>query len=111
MKLYHTSNIEVSKPNIKFSRNHLDFGKGFYLTKFKEQAIKYGQRFLKKEENAFLNVYELDDKIMSLYTNKVFENYDGEWLDYVAACRKGLPRQEYDIVEGGIADEEGSKTY
>lgn len=106
MKLYHTSNIEVSKPNIKFSRNHLDFGKGFYLTKFKEQAVKYGQRFLKKEENAFLNVYELDDKIMSLYTNKVFENYDGEWLDYVAACRKGLPRQEYDIVEGGIADDQ-----
>ena len=106
MKLYHTSNIEVRNPNIEFSRNHLDFGKGFYLTSLKEQAIKYGQRFLRKEENAYLNVYELDDEIGCSFTRKVFDSYNGEWLDYVAACRKGMPRQEYDIIEGGIADDQ-----
>lgn len=106
MKLYHTSNIEVRNPNIEFSRNHLDFGKGFYLTSLKEQAIKYGQRFLRKEENAYLNVYELDDEIGCSFTSKVFDSYNGEWLDYVAACRKGMPRQEYDIIEGGIADDQ-----
>lgn len=32
MKLYHTSTIIVDKPDVYHSREHLDFGKGFYLT-------------------------------------------------------------------------------
>ena len=57
MILYHTSNVEIPHPDIKFSRNHLDFGKGFYLTTLKQQAINYGQRFLRKGDNAIMNVY------------------------------------------------------
>lgn len=106
MKLYHTSNIEVIKPRIECSRNYLDFGKGFYLTSLREQAIKYGQRFLRKEEDAYLNVYDLSEEIKNSFKCKVFDSYDGEWLDYVTACRKGLIRQEYDIIEGGIADDQ-----
>ena len=56
MRLYHTSNVEIPHPDIKFSRNHLDFGKGFYLTTLKQQAINYGQRFLRKGDNAIMNV-------------------------------------------------------
>lgn len=106
MKLYHTSNVEVINPKIEYSRNHLDFGKGFYLTSLKEQAIKYGQRFLRKDENAYLNVYEFKEEYSENFTRKIFESYDGDWLDYVTACRKGLSRQEYDIIEGGIADDQ-----
>lgn len=105
MKLYHTSNMEVIKPRIECSRNHLDFGKGFYLTSLREQAIKYGQRFLRKEEDAYLNVYDLNEEVRNTFKCKVFDRYDGEWLDYVTACRKGLPRHEYDVIEGGIADD------
>lgn len=36
---------------------------------------------------------------------KMFPAYDGEWLDFVVACRKGLPHQHYDVIEGGIADD------
>ncbi len=32
MKLYHSSNVSVIKPDIIYSRDYLDFGKGFYLT-------------------------------------------------------------------------------
>lgn len=63
MRLYHTSNVEIPHPDIKFSRNHLDFGKGFYLTTLKQQAINYGQRFLRKGDNAIMNVYELDNNL------------------------------------------------
>lgn len=50
MILYHTSSLEIQKPNVSFSRDRLDFGKGLYLTPLKEQAILYGQRFIKRGE-------------------------------------------------------------
>ena len=105
MILYHTSNVEIPHPDIKFSRNHLDFGKGFYLTTLKQQAINYGQRFLRKGDNAIMNVYELDNNLEG-FSRIFFEVYDGQWLDYVTACRKGQPHPAYDIVEGGIADDQ-----
>ena len=52
IRLYHTSNIEVRIPDVLHSREHLDFGRGFYLTSLREQAEKYGQRFLRKGEAA-----------------------------------------------------------
>ena len=37
---------------------------------------------------------------------KVFEEYNLEWLDYVVACRQGKPVwKQYDIVEGGVAND------
>ncbi len=105
MTLFHTSNIIVNHPDIKYSRNHLDFGKGFYLTKLRQQAEKYGQRFIKRDENAFLNIYELDDNIIEA-TIINFEKYDKNWLDYITACRRGLNHTTYDIIIGGIADDQ-----
>ena len=37
---------------------------------------------------------------------KSFPSYDLEWLDYVVACRRGKDvSDEFDIVEGGIAND------
>ncbi len=79
MTLFHTSNKEILTPNIKFSREHLDFGKGFYLTTLREQAEKYGERFLRKGENAYINIYELDDDLNG-YSKIIFDAYDEKWL-------------------------------
>lgn len=54
MKLYHASTVEVVFPDIVHSRKYLDFGRGFYLTSIKEQAIKYGERFLRRGKTATL---------------------------------------------------------
>lgn len=105
MILYHTSDQPIVHPDIKFSRAYLDFGKGFYTTPNRSQAEKYAKRFFKEDRPAFLNVFELDDNPNS-FTHKTFEAYDGEWLDYVVACRRNLPHEIYDIVEGGIADDD-----
>lgn len=105
IRLYHTSNVEVSVPDVLHSREHLDFGRGFYLTSLREQAEKYGQRFLRKGENAYLNIYDFDCDLLNC-SRIVFDTYDSKWLDFVTACRKGLPRAEYDIIEGGIADDQ-----
>ena len=105
IKLYHTSNVEIPTPDVLHSREHLDFGRGFYLTSLQEQAVKYGQRFLRKGEDAFMNIYEIDEELHG-FSRIIFDAYDGEWLDYITACRKGQPHAIYDIVEGGIADDQ-----
>jgi len=103
MILYHTSDIIVENPNVSFSRGYLDFGKGFYTTPNRSQAEKYAKRFFKEGRLAYLNTYELDEVECTKYT---FDAYDGEWLDYVVACRREEPHKVYDIVEGGIADDD-----
>lgn len=41
MELYHGSYCEIKNPNISYSRDSLDFGRGFYLTDIKKQAIEF----------------------------------------------------------------------
>ena len=41
----------------------------------------------------------------SKFRIKHFGSYNEEWLDYVSACRLGLPVEAFDIIEGGIADD------
>ncbi len=37
---------------------------------------------------------------------KVFDSYNLEWLEYVIDCRRGGEMQkQYDIVEGGVAND------
>lgn len=45
MILYHGSYTKVENPDISYSRNTLDFGKGFYVTPIYEQAKKWSMRF------------------------------------------------------------------
>ena len=105
MRVYHTSTISIPTPDTLHSRNHLDFGRGFYLTVLESQARNYGQRFIRRGDPAIMNIYEFDIKD-SLYSHKFFPHYDGDWLDYITACRKGLGHEQYDIIEGGIADDQ-----
>ena len=62
MRLYHSSYVPVPAPDTAHSRDYLDFGKGFYLTSIHEQAVKYAQRFLRRQREAWLNSYEFECK-------------------------------------------------
>lgn len=105
MRLYHASTIVIEKPDVLHSRDKLDFGRGFYLTMFREQAIRYAERFTRRGREAFVNEYELDEETPG-YNVKSFPSYDEEWLDYVALCRKGQqPEQAYDAISGGVAND------
>ena len=105
MRLYHASTIVIEKPDVLHSRDKLDFGRGFYLTMFREQAIRYAERFTRRGREAFVNEYELDEETPD-FNIKSFPSYDEEWLDYVAVCRKGgIPLPSYDAVSGGVAND------
>lgn len=103
-KVYHTSDVIIQNPDIFHSRRYLDFGRGFYVTTIKEQAEKYSARIRVRGKQPVLNIYELDVDVTAI-KYKRFETYDGEWLDYVAACRDGKEVELYDIIEGGIAND------
>lgn len=109
MKLYHSSYVAVEQPDISYSRDYLDFGKGFYLTTLHEQAVKYAQRFIRRQRNAWLNSYEFSFE-PSEWKVLEFNAYDRAWLDFVSKCRAGLDDTDYDIVIGGIADDKVIQT-
>lgn len=104
MRLYHASTICIEKPDVLHSRDMLDFGRGFYLTPIREQAVRYAERFTRRGKEAFVNEYELDDETPG-FVIKSFPNYDEEWLDYVSLCRKGKQMVRYDAVSGGVAND------
>ena len=105
MKLYHSSNVVVEHPDILHSRKYLDFGRGFYLTSIHEQAVRYAQRFKRRGQEAWLNVYDFSMNEESKWNILRFDSYDKQWLDFVAQCRDGQDVGEYDMVIGGIAND------
>ena len=106
MIVYHVSYCIVDKPDIKFSREALDFGKGFYVTNIKIQAQNWTKKFKLRGQKAYINIYELPkDHIKESYRVKEFLYYDNEWLDFIIACRSGIPH-DFDIVIGAMADDQ-----
>jgi len=110
MLVYHGSNTQVSEPDVNHSQKYLDFGKGFYVTIFKEQALKWAKRkALRYGGEAIVNVYEIPDEMIGERI-KNFINDDEHWLDFICDCRKGKIQQEYDIVIGNVADDDVFKS-
>ena len=109
MKVYHGSTAIIRQPLAKAGRRNLDFGQGFYVTDLREQAVYWANRPLNDGRPHWLNIYELDmDVILSSddYRYLIFENYDYKWLEFVVANRRGEKHwEEYDIIEGGIAND------
>lgn len=104
MKLYHSSTVSVNRPDTIHSREYLDFGKGFYLTSLYDQAVKYAQRFIRRNREAWLNAYEFECELSEWKVLR-FDSYDKEWLQFVANCRAGKDDTDYDIVISGIAND------
>lgn len=105
MRVYHASACVVKVPDVNHSRNNLDFGRGFYVTTMRHQAINYAQRFLRRAKKAFLNEYELKEFELANLRVLQFEAYDDSWLDFVMACRNGDVGESWDVVMGGIAND------
>ncbi|MBD5278286.1 MAG: DUF3990 domain-containing protein [Bacteroides sp.] len=109
MLVYHSSDQCFSTPDVGHSREALDFGKGFYVTRLFEQAEKYANRFLRVGSDAYLHIFNYTpDSEMRI---KKFDTYNEEWLDFVCSCRKGNDvYKEYDIIEGGVANDKVFRT-
>lgn len=111
MTLFHGSYLTVSTPDVKRGREAVDFGQGFYLTRYKDQASSWALIVSKRHRGAVptLNTYEFNIDLAKEIAGpryKIFESYDLEWLNYVVDCRKrGNLQAEYDVIEGGVAND------
>ncbi|NEN75544.1 DUF3990 domain-containing protein [Pelistega sp. NLN82] len=105
MIFYHGSTVEVTQPNITFSRKNLDFGQGFYTIPIKQQAINWAMRFKRLGKNAVLNYYEFDETLFTQFHTKTFYSYSEQWLDFILANRIGITVETFDIILGGVAND------
>lgn len=111
MIVYHGSTEIIEKPDVIHSKKYLDFGKGFYITSFENQAKKWAVRKgMRQEKTAVVNIYEMSDD-WSNFRVLSFEKENEKWLDFVCACRKGEAiNKDYDIIIGNVADDDVFKT-
>ena len=110
MILFHGSDKIIERPMAHFGRNKVDFGQGFYLTNFHEQAVKWAKVVACKKslDKAFVSEYNFDESRLEALglRYKKFQAYDMEWLDYVIDCRNGGNLQnQYDVIDGGVAND------
>lgn len=106
--VYHGGTEAITSPDAAVGRPNLDFGQGFYITDMRQQAIDWAKHISdRRKKPAILSVYSLDIKgVKADYRCKIFTAYDGEWLDFIVDSRSGnRPWEEYDYIEGGVAND------
>lgn len=110
IKLYHGSSDLFDEIDLNKSKNHSDFGRGFYCTVIKSQAVEWAKR-QSKIRNSSPILYEYDLLIKKHLKIKRFLTINEEWFDFVVECRKSKNKiHNYDIVIGPIADDDVRKT-
>lgn len=62
MILYHGSYIEITNPDLKHSRDNVDFGRGFYTTTIYEQAVKWCGKFKRCGQESVVSRYCFDEE-------------------------------------------------
>jgi hypothetical protein len=103
--------MAIERPDLSFSRKTTDFGRGFYLTPIKAQAVDWSRRYIKEQGQAVVSAYgflqkpaveKLPDGLRILE----FDAHGLEWLNFITACRLGRSDgDEWDLVIGGVADD------
>lgn len=106
IKVYHGSCVEIKKPDLSFSRVKIDFGKGFYVTPMREQAISWALRWKRRKKIPILNIYSFADELLPDLKVKDFPEYNKEWLHFVVENRQGtILDDDYDLICGGVAND------
>jgi len=109
MKVYHGSYTAIHEIDLTKCVPKRDFGRGFYVTKLREQAedfaVRKGNR---KRTESIITEFEFDEDVYEDNDFKVlvFSDYNSEWFDFVIKNRKSRKiAHDYDIIEGPVADD------
>ena len=111
MKVYHGSYVEIIDIDLNVCEVGKDFGRGFYVTKLREQAEFWAKKKgSKKGKNSFVTEFDFNEntcRIMKLNVLR-FDDYNDDWLEFVVLNRKNDTEQQahdFDIVEGPVAND------
>ena len=108
--VYHGSNMVVKQPQLIPQNRFLDFGKGFYTTENKEQAVSFADKVYrrrKKEGKPTVSIYEFDQTAFDVCSLLRFDAPDETWLDFVSAHRNNTYQGEtYELTYGAVANDD-----
>lgn len=112
MILYHGSNIQIDVPDLSISKPFKDFGRGFYLSADKRQAMRIAEQrtLIMQSGEPTVSVFSFEENLLhgDELKVKLFKEYSEEWAEFVLMNRDVTlpqPCHNYDIVYGPIADD------
>jgi len=117
MILYHGSNMPINEIDLEKCRPYKDFGKGFYLTTFNEQAVTMAKRVSKLFGGTpYITSFEFDYNCLKSLSVKKFDAPTTDWAMFVLNNRNRNfsnisdkmcnHDNKYDIVIGAIANDD-----
>jgi len=101
MIVYQGADIQIKEPDIFHSRKNVDFGPGFYVTPIYTQA----EKFKRQDKTAVVNIYSFDEKAYEECQTLIFDSYSENWLDHILNNRRGIITKDYEIIQGGVAND------
>jgi hypothetical protein len=111
MRVYHGSYTKIDVIDLEKCEIGKDFGRGFYVTKIREQAEFWAERKgISHKADGYVTEFDFNENAFQYFHLKVlqFSGYNEEWLDFVAMNRNPKAKQpshDWDIVEGPVADD------
>ena len=119
MLLYHGSNQEIKSIDLRECKPYKDFGRGFYLTTIREQAIQMARRTTRIFSGSpYVTEFEFDETICvnSSLSVKVFDSPTAGWAQFVLNNRNRRfvdfsdpncnQDNKFDIVIGPVANDD-----
>ena len=111
MQVFHGSYTEIESIDLTKCQSNKDFGRGFYVTKFRKQAEEWAEIIGKVNKTGGVvtefTFYERAFTEESLKTLRFCE-YNDEWFDFIILNRDletTEQKHDYDIIEGPVADD------
>ncbi|MDR1170181.1 MAG: DUF3990 domain-containing protein [Prevotellaceae bacterium] len=111
MRVYHGSYTEITEIDLSKGQVNKDFGRGFYVTKFRNHAETWAEIIGNKHDTkGVVTEFKFYERAFTddVYKTLRFNGYNEQWLDFIVLNRdKSTMEQQhnYDIVEGPVADD------
>ena len=106
MTLFHGSNQDFSAVDLSKSKDKRDFGKGFYTTTIKEQALQWGFNMFNRFGGEGIYLYTFEFSPSTELKSKQFPEISNEWFDFILSNRTvGSLQHDFDFVQGPVAND------
>ena len=110
MLVYHGGSVPIKEIDLQKCRPYTDFGRGFYVTKYRIHAENWAKRAGKRHNNGFVTTFNYIESQFTDYIckRKKFNEYSNEWLDFIVNNRNEEHNElshDFDIVEGPVAND------
>jgi len=106
MILYHGSNQDFNEIDLSKSKDKRDFGKGFYTTTIKEQALQWAYNMFNRFGGVGIFLYQFEFLPSTGLLSKRFPKISDEWFDFILSNRtfSGL-QHGFDFIQGPVAND------